>query len=53
LITAGAVYYLLYQRKRTGIVPRHLAGESLDRPCEESKNATIDPRWRAGLVPGE
>ncbi len=53
LITSGAAYYLLYQRKRTGIVPRHFAGESLDRPCEESKNATIDPRWRAGLVPGE
>ncbi len=53
LITAGAAYYVLYQRKRTGIVLGHSADEGLDRPCEESKNATIDPRWRAGFVPGE
>jgi urea carboxylase system permease len=53
LIGAGTAYYLLYQRRHTGIVPRHLAGESLDGPPQESNNPTIESRWIGRLAPGE
>ena len=46
LIAAGAAYYLLYQRKRTGIVPRHAArAKALTGRVTESKNPTIESRW--------
>ena len=53
LIAAGAAYYVLYQRRQTGIVPRHAAGESLDRAAPESNNPTIETRWIGRLAPGE
>jgi urea carboxylase system permease len=53
LIGAGTGYYLLYQRRHTGIVPRHLAGESLDGPCLESNNPTIESHWIGRLAPGD
>ena len=53
LIGAGTAYYLLYQRRHTGIVPRHLAGESLDGPGLESNNPTIETHWIGRLAPGE
>ena len=42
LVTGGLAYYALYQRKRTGIVPEHAAGESLDQIPLASKNLTIE-----------
>jgi amino acid transporter len=53
LVGAGTAYYLLYQRKRTGIVLQHRAGESLDGSSLESKNPTIEARAQVRLVPGE
>jgi amino acid transporter len=53
LIAAGTAYYLLFQRRHTGIVPRHVAGESLDGLPLESNNQTIETHWIGRLAPGE
>jgi urea carboxylase system permease len=53
LIGAGTGYYLLYQRRHSGIVPRHAARESLDGPSPESNNPTIESHWIGRLAPGD
>jgi urea carboxylase system permease len=53
LIAIGTVYYFLYQRGHTGVVPEHAAGEGLDAPATLSKNPTIETRWIGRLAPGE
>ena len=39
LIAAGTVYYFLYQRRQTGIMPEHAASDGLDAPPTESKQS--------------
>jgi amino acid transporter len=53
LIAAGTVYYFLYQRRQTGIVPEHAAAAGLDATATLSKNPTIETRWVGRLAPGE
>jgi urea carboxylase system permease len=53
LITGGAAYYVLYQRKRSGIVPVHAATEILDQTALESKNQSVENRWIGWQAPGE
>jgi urea carboxylase system permease len=53
LIAAGAAYYVLYQRKRSGIVPVHAAGEELDQMAVELKNPGVEYRWIGRHAPGE
>jgi urea carboxylase system permease len=53
LVAGGGAYYVLYQRKRTGIVAVHSAAESLDRSTVESKNQTVENGWIGLYATGE
>jgi urea carboxylase system permease len=53
LVAGGAAYYVLYQRKRTGIVTVHAAPENLDRKPLESKNQTVENGWIGLYITGE
>ncbi len=53
LVAAGAAYYVLYQRKRTGIVAVHAAAEDLDQNPAESKNQTVENGWIGLYASGE
>jgi urea carboxylase system permease len=54
LIVAGALYFLLFQRKRTGILSEHAAEDILEE-CRSVaiENPPIESRWIAQLAPGE
>ncbi len=53
LIAAGTVYYFLYQRRQTGIVPEHASAAGLDATAIDLKNPTIETRLISRLAPGE
>jgi hypothetical protein len=53
LIGVGTAYYLLYQRRHIGIVPRHVAAETLDGSRMESNNRTVESYCVGRLAPGE
>jgi urea carboxylase system permease len=53
LIVAGSAYYVLYQRKRSGILPVHAAAEILDLPALEPQNSTVENGWIDWHAPGE
>ena len=54
LIVAGALYFLLFQRKRTGILSEHAAEDILEeRRSVANNNPPIESRWIGQLAPGE
>ena len=53
LIALGAAYYVVYQRKRSGILPVHAAEEVLDVGAAESKNQSGEHGWIGRHAPGE
>ncbi len=54
LVVAGAIYFLLFQRKRTGILSEHAAEDILEeRRSVANDNPPIESRWIGQLAPGE
>jgi hypothetical protein len=53
LIVAGTLYYLLFQRKRTGILSEHAAGDILNSRDVAREDPPIERRWIGQLAPGE
>ncbi len=53
LIIAGTIYYLLFQRKRTGILLEHAVGDGIQCQSSATDNRPVDPRWIGQLAPGE
>jgi urea carboxylase system permease len=54
LMVAGVLYFLLFQRKRTGILSEHAAEDILEE-CRSvaNDNPPIESRWIGQLAPGE
>jgi hypothetical protein len=54
LIIAGVLYFLLFQRKRTGILSEHAAEDILEE-CRSAanENPPVERRWIGQLAPGE
>jgi urea carboxylase system permease len=53
LIVAGTLYYLLFQRKRTGILSEHAAGDILNSRNVAREDPPIERRWIGQLAHGE
>ncbi len=53
LIVAGALYFLLFQRKRTGILAEHAAEDILESRSVATDDPPIECRWIGQLAPGE
>jgi urea carboxylase system permease len=54
LIVAGSIYYLVFQRKRTGILSEHMAEDILDECASVvSDQPRVETRWIGQLAPGE
>jgi urea carboxylase system permease len=52
LIVAGTLYFLLFQRKRTGILSEHAAEAILEAESVATDIPPIDSRWIGQLAPG-
>jgi urea carboxylase system permease len=53
LIVAGTLYFLLFQRRRTGILAEHAAHVFVEPESVGADESAIDPRWIGQLAPGE
>jgi hypothetical protein len=54
LVVAGTLYFLLFPRKRTGILSEHAAEDILEECGSVATNSPpIDSRWIGQLAPGE
>ena len=53
LIGAGTLYYVLFQRKRTGILSEHAADDMLESRNVANDDTPIERRWIGQLAPGE
>jgi hypothetical protein len=53
LVVAGALYFLLFQRRRTGILSEHAAEDILESQSVATDGPPIDSRWIGQLAPGD
>ncbi len=53
LIALGALYFLLFQRKRTGVLSEHAAEAILEVESGATDVPRIDSRWIGQLAPGD
>jgi hypothetical protein len=53
LIAAGTMYYLLFQRRRTGILAEHTAELVVESESILADNSALGTRWIGRFAPGE
>ena len=53
LIAAGTMYFLLFQRRRTGILAEHAAEQLVEPESILDDNSALSTRWIGQLAPGE
>jgi hypothetical protein len=53
LIAAGTIYFLLFQRRRTGILAEHAAEQLVESESILDDNSALSTRWIGQLAPGE
>jgi hypothetical protein len=53
LVLVGSVYFLLFQRGRTGILSEHAADDIIEYRAVASDDPPIEGRWIGQLAPGE
>jgi urea carboxylase system permease len=53
LIVAGAAYFLIFQRKRSGILSEHAADDIVDCPAAATDDQPLETRWLRQLAPGD
>jgi urea carboxylase system permease len=53
LIVAGTLYFLLFQRRRTGILAEHAAEQFEDSESNLGDESALGTRWIGQLAPGE
>jgi urea carboxylase system permease len=53
LIVAGTLYFLLFQRRRTGILAEHAALAFGEPGSVDADESAMDPRWIGQFAPGE
>jgi urea carboxylase system permease len=53
LVVLGAVYFLLFKRRRTGILSEHAADDMLESRTVAAEPGPSETRWLGQLAPGE